>query len=207
MSDEVPPESSTPPVAEPPKFEGAEVPREPSGRVSRTADIDDDATVGTAEQITALTIRLAEIKSKGLGRKGSAERTLFMRLNMERTRLMRRRNRRTRDKIKLRLIKAQSAERIARRTVEEAAKAVDGTAQVLRSAITDFGKAAVEKLLPSLVEDLKSADDDDRREAQRMMRDITIAILDLHKAAQKKVNEAEKRGPVATQWPDEGAKT
>lgn len=191
-----------------PRFEGAEVPREPSGRVSREYRSDpavEGETIGTPEQISALTIKLAELKAGG-GLRGERGK-LYRRLNLERARLLRRRDRMTRDRIKLRLIRAQASEKVARRTIEEAAKALDGTADVLKNAITDFGRIATEKLAPSLVSDLNSPNEEHRREAQRMLRDITIAIIDLHKTAQKKVDIAEKRGPVATSWPDEGMKT
>jgi len=205
--DEVDPPDGSPPVVESPTFEGREVPRESSGRVSRNADIPEGETIGTPEQIAVYTLKLEEMKSRWTVLSRS-EKKLYRQLNVGRARLMRRRDRQTRDKLKLRLVKAQSAEKIARRTVEEAAKAVEGTAQILKGAITDFGKAATEHLLPSLISDVCGSDPEHRREAQRMLRDITIALIELEKSAQKKVNEADKRnGPVATQWPDEGTKT
>ena len=197
-------DDSKPP--EVPSFEGREVPREPSGRVSREYRSDpsvQDQTIGTPEQITALTIKLAELKAQG-GLRG-ARGTLYKRLNLERARLMRRRDRMTRDKLKLRLVKAQATEKSARIAVEEAGKALEGTARILKNAITDFGKAAVDELLPSLIADLKSQDQDFRREAQRIMRDITVAIIELQKTARKE--EAQSRKRIKTVWPSEGLKS
>jgi hypothetical protein len=161
-------------------------------------------TIGTPEQITALTIKLAELKASGPLR-GERLR-LLKRLNLERARLMRRRDRMTRDKLKLRLVKAQATEKSARVAMEEAGKALEGTARVLKNAIVDFGKVATEDLLPSLVQDLKGDDPEHRREAQRIMRDITVAIIDLHKTAHKK-EEVSKRSRIKTSWPSEGMKS
>lgn len=160
--------------------------------------------LGTPEQITALTIKLAEMKAEGNLR--GPRMKAYRQILMERARLSRRRDRMTRDKLKLRLVKAKSAERVARQTVEEAAKAVQGTAEVLKSAIGQFGNISVAELAPFLVEELKSGDRDRQREAARMLKDITIAVFDLHKTASKTVEKAEKK-KVTAHWPSEGQKS
>jgi ribosomal protein S15P/S13E len=192
----------TPENPETPQFEGREVPREPSGRVSRKAKVPEGETIGTPEQIAMLTRKIANLKAKIPY--GPMDRALVSSLTMTRCRLMRSRKRHRADKMKLRLIKAQSAEKVARRTIEEAAAAVDGTAKVLGQAISKFGKVAIEDLAPYLSQQLKSEDENERREAAKNLVDITKAVFDLGKRGADQKRKAEK---VIASWPEEGAKS
>lgn len=200
-------DSQVPPVDKPEghKFEGREVPREPNGRVSRSAIPDLGETVGSAEQITALTVRLAELRAEGKLRGERA--VLYKQLNMERARLMRRRARIGRDKAKLRLVRAKAAETVARRTVHEASAAVAGAASVLKRLVDCWTLTSMGPLQESLVKDLASEETQVRQHAQDSIRDMTIAVFDLHKSAQKLT----RRDPIepeniVAEWPTEGGK-
>jgi hypothetical protein len=196
-----PPEEPQPQTPAPKVYEGRPVPREPSGRVARTHPVPEGETIGTPEQISALTVRLAEIKCLP---RTAANKMLFRHVNSERMRLMRRRHKAYHDKLKLRLVKAQSAEKIARRSIEEAAAAVDGTAKVLKSALEVFGNIAIQDLAPYLAQQLKSQDEGERKESARMMTDILKAVFDLGKRGSEQKRKAEK---VIASWPEEGAKS
>lgn len=187
------------------QFEGREVPREPNGRVRRSAIPDLGEVVGTSEQITALTVRLAEIKAQG--KITGARATLYKRLNMERARLMRKRTRRVVDRARLRLVRARTAERVARTAVDEAASAVAGAASVLRGLVDRWTKISGGPLAESLIQDLANEDAVVRQHAQEMIKDITIATFDLHKSAQR----ISKRDPMEPEkihasWPTDGGK-
>jgi hypothetical protein len=200
-SPSAPPEEPQPQTPAPKVYEGKPVPREPNGRVARTAPVPEGETIGTPEQITALTIRLAEINCQPMT---PANKKLRKLVNMERTRLMRRRHRAYRDKLKLRLIKAQTAEKVARRSIDEAAAAVDGTAKIMGRCLERLGKVAVDELIPFLAEKLKSEDKKEAFQSSVLLCDLTKGMLELAKRGSEQKRKAEK---VIASWPEEGAKS
>ena len=160
------------------------------------------ARVGTPKQIQEVQDAMDLLRAQQPWDK--AQRRQFQKLCLAKARLTRRKERLTRNKLKLRLVKAQSAEKISRQTLEQAAAATQVLGRALAGTIETFVKVAREDLAPHLAGLLNSEDKEESRAAMASLTEITLALLNLQKSATQQKHKAER---VIASWPAEGEKS